>query len=369
MRYSLAEAKDKEAPVAVLAPRSTMKAARTYAPGDMRWMDVARPVPGPREVLCRVQRVGICATDTAIYSGQASFVKSGAVHFPLTQGHEWAGEVAEVGDGVERFTPGDRVVGETGVACGHCPACLDGRWPRCEQARSVGTVNAVDGAFADFILMPERHLHALPLSVSLDNAALVEPAATALYAVHKAGVRIGETVLVQGSGPIGILAAVLAKRSGAARVFITGRKEAKLRAARAMGADAVIDTTKQSAAAALHEHTATGRVDRLIEASGSASLFRESLGLVEPGGVIAAVAFYDGVLPSFDIDAFMFADVSLVPVGGSPGMYPAVLALMASGDLDATPLITERVPLPHAPDMFARFDHDAAARLKVMMAP
>ena len=344
----------------------TMKVARLFAPGDLRIVDLPVLKPGPHEALCRVARVGICGTDHAIWTGEASFVKSGAVHFPMTLGHEWSGIVAAVGEGTTQVRVGDRVVGDTGVACGYCTECLLGRWPRCRSARAVGTVNAWDGAYAEYLLMPERHLFRLPDGVSLDNGAMVEPAATALYAVRKAQVEIGDTVLVQGSGPIGILAAGLAKRSGAARVFITGRKERKLRAALAMGADVAIDTTRESISESLGKHLPSGKVDRLIEASGSAELFEQSLRLVEPGGVMSVVAFYDIPLSRFDIDAFVFADVSLVPVGGSLGMYPPVLGLMASGQLDAARLITERASLGEAAEILSHFREDPG-RIKVMM--
>jgi threonine dehydrogenase-like Zn-dependent dehydrogenase len=228
-------------------------------------------------------------------------------------------------------------------------------------------VDAIDGAWAPFIVMPERHLYRLADRVSFDNGAMVEPAATALYAVTRARVGIGDAVLVQGSGPIGILAAAQAKLCGASKVFITGRRRPKLEAALGMGADVAIDTTRDSVTDVLRRHTVSGGVDRLIEASGSADLFEESLRLVEPGGVMSVVAFYDRPLTRFDIDAFVFADVTLVPVGGSLGMYTPVLRMMETGSLDPSRLITERIALDDVPDMLARFRRDAEARIKVMI--
>ncbi|MCC6443225.1 MAG: alcohol dehydrogenase catalytic domain-containing protein [Armatimonadetes bacterium] len=344
-----------------------MQAIRLFAPGDMRIVEMPRPQPGPHEVLCRVARVGMCGTDYAIYTGEASFVKSGDVRFPLTLGHEWSALVEETGEGVTRFGPGDRVIGDTGVACGHCNECLLGRYPRCDRAQAVGTVNAWDGAYAEYILMPERHLFPLPPPVSLDNGAMVEPAATALYAVQKAGVQIGDTVLVQGSGPIGILAAKLAKLSGASIVFITGRKEIKLRRALDFGIDAAINTTRESVSGVLRQRVPGGKVDRLIEASGSVELFNESLDLVQPGGAMSVVAFYDRPAEGFDIDRFVFSDITLVAVPGSLGMYPPILSLMAAGLLDASFLITERAPLFAAPDILPRLKENAEGRIKVML--
>lgn len=345
----------------------TMRVVRLLAPGELKLMDMPRPVPGPHQVLCRVKRVGVCSTDYAIYTGEASFVKSGAVHFPMTLGHEWSGTVEELGPDAEQFRIGDRVVGDTGVACGYCTECLLGQWPKCRKAQAVGTVFAWDGAHADYILMPERHLFHLADTVSLDNGALVEPAATALYAVKKAQVRIGDTVLVQGSGPIGILAAKLAKLSGASRVAITGRKDAKLKTALDMGMDGVINTKTESVADGLGRIVGAAKVDRVIEASGSTKLFQESLGLVRPGGTLSVVAFYDQPLKEFDIDQFVFSDISIAAVPGSLGMFPPVLKLMESGMLDASRIITERAPLFEVMERLPRLKQDADARIKIML--
>ncbi len=345
----------------------TMKVVRLLAPGNLTVMDMPRPVPGPHQVLCRIKRVGVCGTDYSIYTGEASFVKSGAVHFPMTLGHEWSGTVFETGPDVEQFKTGDRVVGDTGVACGYCTECLLGQWPKCRKFQAVGTVYAWDGGYAEYILMPERHLFPLPDSVSFDNGALVEPAATALYSVKKAQVQIGDTVLVQGSGPIGILAARLAKLSGASKVAITGRKDEKLRTAVGMGIDGAINTKIESVTDGLCRIMGVPKVDRVIEASGSTELFRESLGLINPGGALSVVAFYDKPLKEFDLDSFVFSDIIMAAVPGSLGMFPPVLKLMESGVLDASQIITERAPLFEVTERLPRLKDGADKRIKVML--
>ncbi|MFH1009551.1 MAG: alcohol dehydrogenase catalytic domain-containing protein, partial [Candidatus Latescibacterota bacterium] len=156
-----------------------MKKARIMGPKDIRVMEVPTPEPGPGEVLCRVVRAGICGTDYAIYTGELSFVKSGQISFPMTPGHEWSGLVTRVGRDVAGFQPGDRVVGDTAVSCGTCYDCLMGQYGRCRDLRCVGTIHTWDGAYAEYMVMPARHLFHLPDSVSWDNGAMVEPAATA----------------------------------------------------------------------------------------------------------------------------------------------------------------------------------------------
>ena len=358
----------------------TMLACRLHGPGDLRLERVPLPALGPGEVLCRVVRSGLCGTDYAIYSGEFSFVRSGAIKFPMTPGHEWSGVVARVGPGVRRWVPGDRVVGDTAVACGACSDCLLGNYYQCAQARSVGTVNTWDGSHAEYIVMPERHLFSLPAGVSFDQGAMVEPAATALHALNRAEVRLGDTVLVQGSGPIGIMAARLAKLAGAARVIITGRREAKLQAALALGADAAINTGRDSLPSP-HPHPLPGGegvpeavarcapqgVDRVIEASGSAELLKQSLQVVRPGGVVAAVAFYEQAVDGVDIDRLVLGSITLRGVAGSLGTYPAVLRLMEAGRLDFTPLITGRYPLAEVARAMQDMQEHRATRIKLML--
>jgi len=269
----------------------TMLAARLLAPNDLRLLETPIPELGPHEVLCRVSRCGICGTDQAIYTGEFSGVRNGTVRFPMTLGHEWSGTVAALGPQAARFALGDRVVGDTGVACGHCTECLLGNYGSCSEGRAVGTVNAWDGAYAEYIVMPERHLFALPDNVSFDAGAMVEPAATALYAVVRAEVRTGDIVLVSGTGPIGLLAAKLSQLSGAARVIVAGRREWKLKLAREFGADAVVDTTRGSLVEAVRAEAGARGIDRVIEASGAVELFADCFRCIRPGGVISVVAF------------------------------------------------------------------------------
>ncbi len=320
----------------------TMKAARLFAPKDLRIVDVPIPELGPKDVLCQVKRAGICGTDYSIYSGEFSFVKNGGVTFPFTPGHEWSGVVNAIGSDVRNFRIGDRVVGDTCVTCGDCIECLLGEYHRCQKMRCVGTINAWDGGFAEYTVFPERHLFRLPDNVDFDAGAFVEPAATSLYAVKSAMVGIGDTVLVHGSGPLGLLAAKLSKLSGASRVIVTGRKDAKLEIARQYGADAVVNTTRDDLKEAVLRANGGRRVDRVVETSGAISLLTASFDLVRSGGAISAVAFYDCEIERMEIDKLVFGNVILRGSSGSTGMYVPVLALMAAGSLDVTPLISGR---------------------------
>jgi len=322
--------------------KKTMKAARLFGPNDLRIVDTPIPELGAHDVLTRVRRAGICGTDYSIYTGEFSFVKNGGVKFPFTPGHEWSGVVAAVGSAVTQFKAGDRVVGDTCVSCGNCVSCLLGDYLSCANAFCVGTVNAWDGGFAEYTVFPERHLFLLPDNVSFDAGAFVEPAATSLHAVQCAQVGIGDSVLIHGSGPLGLLAAKLSKLSGAANVIITGRKDAKLKIARTFGADVAINTTCEPLKETVLRQNGGKKVDRVIETSGAAELLTASFDLIRPGGTLSPVAFYDKTIDNLEIDKLVFGNMTIRGSSGSTGMYPPVLALMTSGALDITPLISGR---------------------------
>ena len=341
-----------------------MKAARIFGSNDIRIVEVPTPKPGPGEVLCEVVCAGVCGTDHAIYTGEFSFVRNGSIKFPMTPGHEWSGVVADVGPGVTRFEPGQRVVGDTAVSCGKCYDCLVGQYGRCKAIRCVGTIATWDGAYAEYILMPERHLFHLADEISFVNGAFVEPAATALYSVVLADVKIGATVMVLGSGPIGVLAAKLAKLCGASKVAVVGRKEFKLQKALELGVDAAINTTETTLEEGVKDVFADWGVDCVIEASGSTELFKKSVELVNQGGAVSVVAFYEKNVDSFDIDKFVFGDVQIRAVAGSLGMYKPVLRLMETGMLDPGSLVTGRYEFSDIPTVMAGMSGRNATRIK-----
>ena len=345
---------------------SKMKAARIFKPGDLRIVDVPVPEVGPTDVLCKVERVGICGTDYSIYHGEVSFVKSGLVKFPMTPGHEWSGVVNSVGADVQNFKSGDRVVGDTCVSCGVCYDCLIGEYFKCKKIRAVGTVLTWDGAYAEYIIMPERHMFHLPDNVSFDQGAMVEPAATSLLSVKYAQVDIGDTVLIHGTGPLGIMCAKLAKICGAAKVLITGRKEFKLKLAKQMGADVAINTTKQSFVEVIKDCLPEG-VDCVIEAAGSPKLFADSFEVMCSGAVMSVVAFYEKDLEKFNLDKIVFSNVTVRPVPGSIGMYKPVLRLMESGLVDFTPLITSRYSFDQIPQAMRDMKEKNESRVKFMV--
>ena len=298
-----------------------MRAVFIDGPHKLRIADVPVPTPGPRDVLTRVKSVGICGTDHAIYTGATSFLETGLITYPMRPGHEWSGIVEAVGEEVTAFKPGDRVVGDTSVSCGECAFCMSGQYNICQYTRCVGTVNTWDGAYADYMLMPARHMYKIPDGLSLEEAALVEPAATALYTVQRAYVKAGDTVVVHGTGAIGLVAVQCAKIAGAARVILTGRTDGKLAVGKQLGADVVLNTRKCDVTAEILGLTGGLGAHAVLEASGSIDALEGSVHQVRPGGAISVVGIYEKRMNNVDIDRFVFYNITLNGVNGSPNQF------------------------------------------------
>ncbi len=340
-----------------------MKAVRIFSPGDVRIVDEPVKKPEGNMVLCKVKNVGICGTDYNIFCGE--FEEE--VDFPLRPGHEWSGVVFEVGDKVTAFKPGDRVIGETCVACGVCDDCLHGNRKNCVNRTSVGTVHAWPGAMCEYVLFPEGDLVKLPDNVSFEEGALVEPAANAMMAIVEGKVTFGSTVAVMGTGPIGIAAAAIARAYGAKTVISVGRSPFKLELCEKLGATHTVNTKEIDAAEEILKITEGRGVDVSIEVSGSKELLTACIKATKKFGDIEMIAFYDGIYP-FNINEFAFKALNLRASGcGGWGYFDRVLELIEQKRIDLKPLITHRCTLEDAAKNIAGLKEDNAKKVKVMI--
>ena len=230
----------------------TMRAVTVYGPYNAKTETVKKPEAHGDMLVIRVCRTGVCATDFSIYTGESSFVKSGEITYPCRFGHEWAGIVESVGEEVRIFKAGDRVYSDNFVSCGRCCACREGRYMDCPDIRSVGTVNCWDGCFAEYMLMPERHVFKLPDNLSMDEGALIEPASIAYDAFKNVPLGKEDTAVIFGTGAIGMTAVWLAKYYGAGRVILVGRSGGKLETGKKIGADHTVNTTEEDAESAIN---------------------------------------------------------------------------------------------------------------------
>lgn len=344
-----------------------MKSAIVFGPRDIRIVDEDFPVPGDNEVVAKVAYVGICGTDKAIYDGTIAYLATGQIKYPVRMGHEWSGTVHSVGKNVRAFQPSDRVCGDNVVTCGHCPNCVKGNYAFCSSLRAVGTVNTWPGAYTQYICMPEKHLFKLPDNVALDQAALIEPAATALNTAVNARIGAGDTVVVHGTGAIGFIAIQCARILGAARVIVTGRKQPKLDFALRMGAAHTLNWTNTDVTAQILALTDGEGADAVLETTGAAEVFKACVYQTKPSGTISVIGSYDKSVDGFDADTMVYKNLHMVGLNGSPHMYPRMIALLAAGSIDLSPFITNVAPLKDVASALESLSGDPA-RIKVLLA-
>lgn len=343
-----------------------MKRATVYGPGDIRIEYIPMRPLGEDECLVKVSYVGICATDLAIYTGDCSFVKSGEITYPCRIGHEWSGIVCKVGSSVKNIKAGDRVVSDSGVACGKCDACLEEDYDNCSDIRSVGTIKCWDGCFAEYMYMPERHTRKVSDGTDLRDAALIEPMSIALAGIKKFNITPESTVAVIGAGPIGLCAAILAKHYGAGKVIVIGRRRSKLKTAGECGADIAVSTLDGDAEKKILEATGGKGVDFTVETSGGANSAMQAIRITKKRGTIALLAFYEKLIHDFDLDLFVGKEQTMRGIMGEFGLVPEACRVMAEG-ISLEKLITDEISLEDVPAFFAASDENSGSRIKAIV--
>jgi len=242
--------------------------------------DVPKPRPGPNEVLIRVKRAAFCGTDIHIHTWDPW--AKGRVKPPLVLGHEFAGEVAELGSHVAGLQAGDPVTAESHIVCGVCRLCRTGNGHTCRETRIIGV--DVPGAFADFIVMPASNVWKLDPGISLEVGAIHDPMGNAFHTALHGTVIAGQTVLVIGAGPIGLMSIGIARAAGAARVIATEISGPRRALALKMGAAEALDPKTDDVAGAVHRLTEGLGADVVLEMSGHPDGVRQALKLVRSGG-------------------------------------------------------------------------------------
>ena len=344
-----------------------MRALQITSPGRVDEVDVPIPTIKDDELLIRVAYSGICATDYEILGGEMALVKEGKIRYPVRFGHEWSGIVEKVGSKVMRFVPGDRVISDSGVTCGTCDACLKGDYAKCPDIKSIGTVNCWDGSFAEYIHIPERHLYKLPDSISLNEAALIEPSCISMVAISKMPDIAGKIVLVIGTGAIGMTAVAFAKYSGASRVILSGRTDAKLDIGKSLGADRVVNITRENLADAVLAETNGYGVYGTIETSGNIDAVAQCPELTEERGVIAYVGFYDKKVSNYPVDTIVSREQTVSGVMGHFGTPQLVIDAMKTGKINLMPIVTHLIPFNQVKEAMLRPKSLEGTRIKILV--
>jgi L-iditol 2-dehydrogenase len=329
-----------------------MRAAVLHAPGDLRIEEVPVPAIGPGEVLVRVMAAGICGSDIG------RVMVTGTYAFPTIPGHEFAGEIAAVGDGVSGLAVGDTVTVAPLMPCGVCEWCKAGKFSLCDDYDFMGSRS--DGAFAEYLRAPAGNVLKVPEGVSVEAAATIEPAAIILHGIQKLNLRLGDAVAVVGCGALGYFALQFAKLSGAQPLIAIDVDEEKLALARRVGADLCINPATQDAVAAVRAATGGRGVAVSLECAGSAP-GRDLAILVaaKQGKVMLYGTAYGDV--TFSERAFARLVREELEVVGSWNSYSLpfpgkewfdIIELLGEGRLLVEPLITHRATLDEAPGIF-----------------
>ncbi|GAA2752769.1 zinc-dependent alcohol dehydrogenase [Amnibacterium kyonggiense] len=327
-----------------------MRAFVITGPFEAGVQEVEPPVAAPGEVVVDVRRAGVCGTDVEFWTGEMQYLHDGHAVFPMRIGHEWAGAVSAVGEGVDRSWLGRRVTGDTMLGCGRCRRCLDGRQHVCADRTELGIRGGRPGALAEQVAVPARFLHPLPDEVDDVQGALVEPGGNALRAVRGADLRPGDPVLVLGPGTIGLLVAMFARASGAS-VHLLGRTERSLAFARTLGFDGV--------------WTEDDLPDlpwrAVVDATDAPAMPARAVDLVEPGGRVVCIGLA-GSPSVVDTRLVALKDVTVVGVLSASGGLEGAIAAYASGEVDPRPLVGAVVGLDRMADVFGG-ERPAGARL------
>jgi len=324
------------------------------------------PVPGPGELLVRVAACGICGSDVHGYDGS-----SGRRIPPLVMGHEAAGTVAEIGDGVGQFNAGDRVTFDSTVYCGECEYCQAGDVNLCDNRQVVG-VSCGDyrrhGAFAEYVVVPERIVYRLPDELGFAEAAMLEAVSVALHAVRVAELKGGETALVIGAGMIGLLTLQAARAAGCTRVFIADVDATRLKLAAEMGAVEMIHASGASMSAEVMKLTGDEGVDVVFEAVGREQTVAAAIDSVRKGGTVVLIG---NITPEvkLPLQKVVSRQIRLQGTAASSGEYPEAIELMRTGAIRVKPLITTVAPLEDGPQWFERLHKGEPNLMKVVLTP
>ncbi len=313
------------------------------------WLqEVPDPTPGPGEVLIRVLRTGICGTDLHIDSWNEW--AQATIHPPLVVGHEFVGEVAKLGDGVESVYAGELVGAEGHIVCGRCRNCMAGRRALCANTSGIGVQR--DGAFAEYIVMPAGNLWPHLIKVDLDVAAIFDPFGNAVHTATQFSV-VAEDVLITGAGPIGIMAAMVARHNGARFVVITDVSDYRLELARKVGVTRAVNVRATTLTQVQEELGMKEGFDVAFEMSGQASAFRDMIANMSHGGRIAVLGLPDH---EFAIDWTQFV-LKMLTMKGVYGReifdtwYE--MSVFTQMGLDIKPVITHRFPYHQFEQAFA----------------
>ena len=328
--------------------------------------DMPLPVAGRGDVLVRVEACGICGSDVHGFDGS-----TGRRIPPIVMGHEAAGTVESVGEGVTKYKKGDRVTFDSTVYCGECEYCKRGQINLCDNREVIG-VSCGDyrrhGAFAEYVVIPERIMYPLPGNFSFNEAAMLEAVSVAVHGVKVSEVQGGETALVVGAGMIGLLTLQAARAAGCSRVFVSDVDDTRLALAKQVGADEVLHASGAELVAEVMRLTGGKGVDIALEAVGRNETVAGAIDCTRKGGKVTLIG---NIMPevTLPLQKVVVKQLRLQGSCASSGEYPESIELIANGKIQVKPLITAVASLEEGPRWFERLHSREPNLMKIILTP
>ncbi|HYL64024.1 MAG TPA: L-threonine 3-dehydrogenase [Candidatus Methylomirabilis sp.] len=340
---------------------ATMKALRKVnAARGLSMETVPVPTIGAQDVLVRVKAASICGTDLHIYGWDRW--SQGRIKPPVTLGHEFCGVVERVGEEVTAVRPADFASAEMHVNCGHCHQCRLGEAHICQNLRIIGIDQ--DGAFAEFVKIPASNIWKLDPAIPEQYAAILDPLGNAVHTVL-AGPIAGQTVLVTGCGPIGLMSIAVAKACGSSTVFATETKEHRRAMAEKMGADVVLNPAAEDAVGRILRDTNGTGVDALLEMSGNPTAIQQGFKALRAGGRASLLGIPTENVPLDLVNDVIFKGATVQGIYGRRmyGTWVQMTALLKAGRLNLDPLFGERAELENFESAFAKLQGGSAGKI------
>ena len=339
-----------------------MKAAVYYGPHDLRIEDVAEPECGNNGIVVRVKACGICGSDLHFYQRGGAKVKPGTI-----MGHEFSGDVVEVGEAVSGIKAGDRVAGTSLMLCGKCHWCLSGQYALCQDIGMGGF--DFPGAYAQYAPVPlavlGQTVFTLPPGLSYEAGALMEPLGIGIFAAKRAEPVRGDTVVVFGAGMIGLSAVAAFRSAGVARLIVSEIAPKRCRAALSIGADTVIDPGTEDFMLRLLHETAGKGADIAVECTGLRKPFLQAMKILRIDGKLMQVGVFD---TAFEFNPVTITTKNLRVIGCLGGDYAASMQLLGTGEIDTNHFISHVFPLSGIREAFET-QADTGVSIKVMVKP
>jgi len=344
-----------------------MRAFQIEGPGIVKEISVPVPEIAEDEALIRIIYSGICATDMEILGGEMALIREGKIRYPVRFGHEYSAVVEKVGSKVKNIKVGDHVLSDPAVTCGKCEACLAGNYQGCKESRSVGTVNCWDGSFAEYMHVPERHLHKLPDDLDMMEAALIEPSGISMEGLKRGGDLKGKTVVVVGTGAIGMTGVAMARHFKPGKIILVGRTDGKLAIGKELGADVVINSRKEDAVAAVMRETDGLGADMILETSGNVEAVNQCILFARYRGTVSYIGFYESGSDGFPIDVLVSRKLNCGGVMGDFGTPGQVIRILEEDKINLRPIVSHVIDMDELQEVMLNPGKLQGERIKIMV--